>query len=74
MAEQIDPTVKVGDRVNPGDVIAHYAKSGTGIETGWYTGAGTGGLLAQNKEFNGSNATKSGQSFAKFLASLGTPT
>ncbi|HEY4451014.1 MAG TPA: M23 family metallopeptidase [Solirubrobacteraceae bacterium] len=34
VAEQIAPTVKAGDVVKAGQTIAHYASSGTGIETG----------------------------------------
>jgi putative modified peptide len=35
VAEQINPTVMPGQIVQAGQVIAHYAASGTGIEIGW---------------------------------------
>lgn len=72
VAEQIAPAVRVGQKVSAGQAIGHYASQGTGIETGWADGMGPGGVLAQSREFNGSNPTRSGQSFSAFLKALGT--
>jgi murein DD-endopeptidase MepM/ murein hydrolase activator NlpD len=74
VAEQIAPAVKVGQRVSAGQPIGQYAAHGTGIETGWADGMGAGGVLAQSREFSGSNPTKSGQSFSAFLKALGVQT
>jgi murein DD-endopeptidase MepM/ murein hydrolase activator NlpD len=73
VAEQITPTVKVGQQLKAGDVIGHYANTGTGIETGWADSIGAGGQLAQSREFTGANATRAGKSFSSFLAALGVP-
>ena len=35
-SEQIQPTVSPGQTVSAGQVVATYAPSGTGIETGWW--------------------------------------
>ena len=46
VAEQINPSVKAGQRVAAGQSIGTYAQSGTGIETGFGTSTG-GRTLAQ---------------------------
>jgi murein DD-endopeptidase MepM/ murein hydrolase activator NlpD len=70
LAEQIDPTVKVGDRVNAGEQVASYAQSGTGIEIGWAANAVS--TLAQaTTGYVEGQATHAGQSFLQLLHSLG---
>jgi murein DD-endopeptidase MepM/ murein hydrolase activator NlpD len=70
VAEEITPSVKVGQAVVPGQVIGQYARSGTGIETGWAKPSGE--TLAQaTTGYVEGQATAAGQSFKSFLSSLG---
>jgi hypothetical protein len=73
VAEQIDPAVAAGQIVRQGQVIAHYAPSGTGIEIGW-AGPNWEQTLAQAQGNTGDathNDSPAGLSFHSFLESLG---
>jgi murein DD-endopeptidase MepM/ murein hydrolase activator NlpD len=73
VAEQITPAVRAGDVVKAGQVIGTYARSGTGIETGW--GASGGRTLAQaTTGYVEGQVTAAGKSFSSFLAGLGVRT
>jgi murein DD-endopeptidase MepM/ murein hydrolase activator NlpD len=70
LAEQIDPNVKVGQRVNAGEPVATYAHSGTGIEIGWAANAVQ--TLAQaTTGYREGQATHAGSDFMRFLLSTG---
>lgn len=74
LAEQINPTVQVGQKVQAGQTIATYASSGTGIETGWADPNNWAQTLAQGTTgYVEGEATKAGQEFTAFLQSLGAP-
>jgi hypothetical protein len=75
VAEQIDPAVTVGQVVQQGQPIAHYASSGTGIEMGW-AGSNWEQTLAQAEGNTGDpshNDAPAGVSFRSFLDSLPRP-
>jgi murein DD-endopeptidase MepM/ murein hydrolase activator NlpD len=73
VAEQINPSVKAGQRLAAGQVIGTYAASGTGIETGW--GKPSGQTLAQaTTGYVEGQVTAAGKSFSNFLKTLGVPT
>lgn len=69
VAEQIAPSVKVGDRVNAGDQVGTYAQRGTAIEIGWAANAAQ--TLAQaTSGYHEGQVTHAGQDFLNFLRSL----
>ena len=73
VAEQITPAVRVGQVVQQGQPIAHYAASGTAIEIGW-AGANWEQTLAQAEGNTGDashNDAPAGISFRHFLDTLG---
>lgn len=71
-AEQLDPTVQVGDIVHAGQQIATYAATGTGLELGWAANSSQ-TLAAATTGYQEGEATPAGQSFRNFLAQLGVP-
>ncbi len=76
IAEQITPDVSVGQVVQQGQPIGHYAASGTGIEMGW-AGPNWEQTLAQaTSGYSEGEQTAAGDSFHQFLDGLrhgGTP-
>ena len=77
LAEDVTPTVQVGQHVTPDTVIANMFAGGDGIETGW---ADPGGLLAESQlpaaggiGGGGPFPTRIGASFDQLLQSLGVP-
>ena len=77
LAEDVTPTVQVGQHVTPDTVIANMFAGGDGIETGW---AEPGGLLAESQlpaaggiGGSGPFPTRVGASFDQLLQSLGVP-
>ena len=76
VAEQLNPAVTVGQIVQAGQPVAHYASSGTGIEIGW-AGPSWEQTLAQatghdNADIGDHANTPAGLSFRSFLDSLGS--
>lgn len=80
VAENIRPTVHVGQHVKAGQKIADMFDGGTGIETGWAAPGGAsplsqtsaaGGISGANLPGNGSTAI--GMAFDRLLVSLGAP-
>lgn len=76
LAEQINPSVAVGDVVTAGQKIATYASSGTGIEFGWaslsgLTSTGFRTLAQATTGYTEGEVTAAGQSMLAFLKSLG---
>ncbi|HET6870436.1 MAG TPA: hypothetical protein VFH80_31270 [Solirubrobacteraceae bacterium] len=71
LAEQINLNVSVGQIVQQGQPIAHYAASGTGIEIGW-AGPNWQQTLAQaTTGYSEGEVTAAGKSFHEFLDGLG---
>jgi len=70
LAENVKPTVKIGQRVNSNTVIGNMGFGG--IETGWAEPPGSGWALGRH-QYNGSNATAYGVNFNQLLKSLGAP-
>jgi murein DD-endopeptidase MepM/ murein hydrolase activator NlpD len=78
VAEDVKPTVRVGDRVQAGDEIAVMYRGAAGIETGWATGHGDEPLAAalgqQNRSGDpGAWSSAAGISFDRVLVATGTP-
>ena len=72
-AEDIVPSVSVGQTVSAGEVIGTVYEGPDGIETGWADG-GAGNTMAMSAgQFYGSNSTAFGANFSQLLASLGAP-
>ena len=73
-AEDIEPTVSVGQSVNAGTVLGNMYEGSDGIETGWADSSGDGNTMARDAgQFNGSNSTAYGANFSQLLQSLGAP-
>jgi hypothetical protein len=77
VAEDVTPTVQVGQRVSASTVIASMFAGGDGIETGW---AQPSGLSAESQlpeaggiSGNGPFPTRIGVNFDELLQSLGVP-
>lgn len=69
-AEQLTPSVQVGDTVAAGERVGTVAASGTGLELGF--GAPGGQTLARSTTgYTEGQATTAGTLFKRFLASLG---
>jgi len=73
-AEDIEPTVQVGQIVGPGTVIGQMYEGPTGIETGWADPSALGETMAaEYGQFSGSNSTAFGYNFSQFLEFVGAP-
>jgi murein DD-endopeptidase MepM/ murein hydrolase activator NlpD len=77
LAEDVKPTVSVGQHVNSGTVIANMFNGGAGIETGWATADGSTAESQQPEaggiSGNGPFPTKVGMNFEELLQALGVP-
>jgi hypothetical protein len=78
VAEDVKPTVRVGDHVRAGQEIAVMFRGPAGIETGWASGHGDQPLAAalgqQNKRGDpGGWSSAAGISFDRVLVAAGTP-
>lgn len=78
VAEDVKPTVHVGDHVRAGEQIATMYRGPAGIETGWAAGHGDQPLAAalgqQNKHGDpGGWSSAAGVSFDRLLVSTGAP-
>jgi murein DD-endopeptidase MepM/ murein hydrolase activator NlpD len=73
-AENLVPTVSVGQRVTSATQIGNAYEGSYGIEVGWADPAGNGTTMASDyNQFYGSNTTAFGVNFSQLLASLGAP-
>lgn len=74
VAEDLNPTVQVGETVTPTTVIGQMYEGPDGIETGWADPTGDGNTMAADYgQFNGWNVTAFGANFSQLLQSLGAP-
>ncbi len=72
-AEDIVPSVSVGQAVSAGTQLGTMYEGPSGIETGWASG-GTGDTMAMVAgQFSGSNSTAFGANFSQLLVSVGAP-
>jgi hypothetical protein len=77
-AENITPTVGVGQHVNAGDVVGVLHDAYPNLEIGWGGGGPAGGTLGNTVARSSSGyaeagATAPGVNFNQFLLSLGAP-
>ena len=73
-AEDIQPSVQVGEQVSPTTVLGTVYEGPDGIETGWADSTGNGATMAYVAgQFSGANATAYGANFSQLLAALGAP-
>ncbi|HTZ09684.1 MAG TPA: hypothetical protein VMB72_11455 [Acidimicrobiales bacterium] len=73
-AEDIYPTVKVGQSVTAGTAIGTMYEGPDGIETGWADPSCDGVSMANDAhQFSGANSTAFGANFSQLLSSLGAP-
>jgi murein DD-endopeptidase MepM/ murein hydrolase activator NlpD len=69
VAEQIAPVVRPGQELRAGQVIGHYAASGTGLELGYATRSGQ--TLAQSTTgYSEGEETAAGKAFRQLLGRL----
>lgn len=72
-AEDIYPTVSVGETVTPNTVLGTLYEGPAGMETGWAAG-GSGSTMAYNAgQFDGANSTAYGYNFSQLMQSVGGP-
>ena len=73
-AEDIDPSVSIGQTVTAGTVLGTMYEGPDGIETGWADPSCDGVSMANDAgQFSGANSTAFGANFSQLLASLGAP-
>ncbi len=73
-AEDIQPSVQVGDRVDSTTVIGHMYAGPDGIEMGWADGSRIPDTMARTYgQYDGSSSTAFGANFSRFLQTLGAP-
>ena len=72
VAENVTPTVAIGERVNPGTVVGILRDAKTCLETGWARDGGRAGYAAGFAQFNGKNSTAYGLNFSALLELLGS--
>jgi murein DD-endopeptidase MepM/ murein hydrolase activator NlpD len=73
-AEDIEPTVSVGQTVTARTQIGRVFEGSYGIEIGWADPAGDGATMAaDHSQYYGSNSTAFGVNFSQLLSSLGAP-
>lgn len=71
VAEQVTPSVKVGQTLQRGQAIGTYAPSGTGIEIGWANPRNWSQTLAQaTTGYAEGEQTKAGTNFRSYLGGL----
>lgn len=73
-AEDIFPTVQVGETVTPNTVIGTLYEGPDGMETGWADPSAMGSSMANAfGQFSGSNTSAFGYNFSLLLQSVGAP-
>jgi hypothetical protein len=71
-AEDVTPTVSVGQHVTPSTVVGQLHDAATCLETGWADPPGPIQHAAAHLEFNGKNSTAYGLNFNSLLVALGS--
>ncbi len=71
-AEDVTPTVSVGQHVTPTTIVGRLHDAATCLETGWAAPPGPIQHAAAHLEFNGKNSTAYGLNFSTLLAALGS--
>ncbi len=71
VAENVTPTVSIGEHVNAGTVVGILHDAKTCLETGWARDTGRAGYAAGFTQFNGKNSTAFGLNFSALLDVLG---
>ena len=71
VAENVTPTVTVGQRVSPTTQLGVLHDAKTCLETGWANAAMPAGHAAGHAQYNGKNSTAYGLNFSDFLQVLG---
>ena len=72
VAENVTPTVAIGERVTPATVVGVLHDAKTCLETGWARDSGPAGFAAGFLQFNGKNSTAFGLNFSALLQTLGS--
>ena len=73
-AEDIQPSVEVGQTVTTDTVIGHMYAGPDGIELGWADGSRLPDTMARKYgQYHGSNSTAFGYNFSRLLQSVGAP-
>jgi peptidoglycan hydrolase CwlO-like protein len=73
-AEDIAPSVQIGDKVTANTVLGQVYVGPDGIETGWADGTAIGDTMARTYgQYHGGNSTAFGVNFSDLMASLGAP-
>ena len=73
-AEDIEPSVQIGETVTSRTVLGHMFLGPSGIETGWADRSRLPDTMARTYgQFDGSNATAFGDNFSQLLQSVGAP-
>jgi murein DD-endopeptidase MepM/ murein hydrolase activator NlpD len=73
-AEDIQPSVQVGQTVSSNTVLGQVYAGPTGIETGWADPSASGDTMARTYgQYHGGNSTAFGYNFSRLLQSLGAP-
>ena len=71
-AEDVTPTVSIGERVTPTTIVGRLHDAATCLETGWADPPGPIQHAAAHLEFNGENSTAYGLNFNTLLVALGS--
>ncbi|MGC1238908.1 MAG: hypothetical protein WA860_09000 [Acidimicrobiales bacterium] len=71
-AEDVTPTVSVGEHVTPTTIVGQLHDAATCLETGWADPPGPIAHAAAHLEFNGENSTAYGLNFNTLLVALGS--
>jgi hypothetical protein len=74
VAEDLNPSVQIGQNVTANTVLGSMYGGTYGIETGWAQPAADGDTMAAvYGQYYGSNTTAFGNNFSQLLTSLGAP-
>ncbi|HLI15214.1 MAG TPA: hypothetical protein VKV23_04055 [Acidimicrobiales bacterium] len=72
-AEDIDPSVSIGERVTPRTVLGQVYEGSTGIEVGWAASTDGVTMAAAYGQYASGGSTAFGYNFSQLLQSLGAP-
>jgi hypothetical protein len=72
VAENVTPTVTIGERVTPATIVGVVHDARTCVETGWADPPSYPERAAAHNEYNGKNSTAYGMNFNTLLQALGS--